>query len=125
MSLSTPKQAGLALAALLAHDRALEHVRRALRPADADAVTQLLDAPASSREARVAELLTAIRPPLAGLPGGVPPRLGGLLAARLPRPLGRAVLAEAPPPRPGFVADPALTPRLLRIVRRLAEAGAC
>ena len=46
---------------------------------------------------------------------GRPPRALALLAAGVEKPLGRAWLARAPLPRPGFVPDP----RLVALLRKL------
>lgn len=121
MSLSEPTQRGFALAALLAGDRALAHVRPALADADAEAIASVLAARTGPRDAWVAELLAAVRPRLTALPAGLSLRMAGLLAAHLPRVLGRAALADAPPLRADFTVSHALTPCLLRIARAQAE----
>lgn len=48
---------------------------------------------------------------------GIPPRALGLLASSVDRALGRRLLAQAPPPRPGYVPDP----QLLSLLRKLAS----
>jgi hypothetical protein len=118
--LTEKKLAGFALAALLADDRALEHVERALPPGLSAAVRAQLALAVPDKALVVAQLLGRTRPALPSLPP-LPPRAVALLAPRLPqRP--RSALAPA---YAGYVPPPGLLPLLLRIARaeRAARTG--
>jgi hypothetical protein len=119
------KEAGFALAALLFDDRGLTHVRAALTAelerAARTRLTPREPGSASDKAALIAELLSAVRPALTSLPRSVPPRLSALLASKLPRALGRELVAAIPPAGPDFTPAPELLPRLLRIARQRLE----
>lgn len=110
--LTEEKLAGFALAALLADDRALQHVERAIPPSLAAEARAQLALMGTRKERVVAQLLERVRPALRSLPP-LPPRAAALLAARLPhRPRGTLAPAYA-----GYVPPADLLPLLLRIAR--------
>ncbi len=116
---SAAKEAGFALAALLCDDRALAHSAPAL-PAEVAARARARLLPSDSTRAPaglIAELLTEVRPPLTSWPRGLPPRLGALLASKLPRPLARELVAAAPHARGDYAPPADLLPLLFRIAR--------
>ncbi|MEY4515550.1 MAG: hypothetical protein RLZZ450_7672 [Pseudomonadota bacterium] len=116
---SLEKQAGFALAALLASDRELGDVRHAVSPAVIEHTRSLLEEPSVRDKTRlVAHLLSFVRPPLTALGSTLPVRLAVALAGKLPQNLARSLLATAPVARTGFQVEPDLLPRLLRIARR-------
>ena len=117
MAFTASKQAGCALAALLAGDRTLSRVRDALEPCLTDAVAELVGPRSAARGEQVAALLARVRPQLRALPASLPPRLAALLAPRLPRGVAQPLLASAPVVRGDFRLDDALLPALLRIAR--------
>ena len=119
--LTEEKLAGFALAALLADDRALEHVERAIPPALATAVRAQLSRSGPNQGRVIAQLLERTRPALHALPP-LPPRAAALLAPRLSQ---RPASALAPA-YPGYAPPPDLLPLLLRIARaeQAARSGA-
>ena len=123
MGLTASKQAGCALAALLAGDRDLSRVRGALEPQVAEAVADLVGPRTIARGERVAALLARVRPQLRTLPSSLPPRLVALLAPRLPRGVAQPLLASVPAMRATLVLDETLLPPLLRIARSEAARG--
>lgn len=116
---SASKQAGFALAALLAGDRELEHVASAVSPAIVRETRLRLEGARSGDKARVvAHLLSFVRPPLTGFERALPPVLVAAIASLLPRAVARATLGAAPAVLSGFAPSPDLLPRLMRIARR-------
>jgi hypothetical protein len=120
--LTAAQQDGFALAALLANDRSLQQVERALCDESAAQLRNRLAVLAAGERAQlVAQLLERVRPPLVELDRALPARLIALLAARLPR---RSAALQQPArssARAGFVLSPALLPLLLRLARAHAE----
>ena len=121
MAFTASKQAGCALAALLAGDRDLACVRSALPPPTAEAVAALLGPRAAPREERVTALLADVRPQLRTAPASLPPRIAMLLAPRLRRGMAQPLPASAPAVRADFGLDEALLPVLLRMARSEAR----
>jgi len=119
MTRARDKQAGFALAAMLAGDRSFEQVRpfasTALVRSDAAA-----DAPID-RRSHIAALLRDVRPALTERSATLPARLAVLIAPQLPRSIATAVLRAAPAPRSGFTPAPALVRCLMRIARHAEE----
>jgi hypothetical protein len=118
---STEQQQGFALAAAARGDRAARAALPGLSAAVAASATAMAvglanDDPAA-RRAWVRRMLAAqnARP---AHDGTCPPRARALLAAEVDKALGRAWLAAAPLPRPGYAADP----RLVALLRKLMAA---
>jgi hypothetical protein len=124
MPWSRRRQEGFALGALLCEDRAASAARRGLHPEVAPRAVELAEqldrTQRADRRRFVRSMLQAgagRRPIPAPAPTARSPsrvRALSLLAAELDPELGRALLAAAPPPRPGYVPPPAL----LRLLRR-------
>lgn len=117
---SSHKRAGFALAALLADDRELTQVRGRLPDPELTALRAQLDRAAQpSRSLLIAELISAVRPPLGRASLSLPLSLVLLLAPYLPRGLLRRRLRDAPPDALGRVQPEELRLRMLRLARTL------
>jgi hypothetical protein len=119
MTRARDKQAGFALAAMLADDRKFEQVRPFV---DASFVSS--DAAPSApvdRRSRIAALLRDLRPALTERSAGLPARLAVLIAPQLPRSVAACVLRDAPAQRSGFMPAPTLVRCLARIARHAEE----
>jgi hypothetical protein len=119
MALTPAQEAGFALAALLAGDRALTQVEAGL---DAETLAPLRRALSSDEpKAQVlAGLLELVRPPLHTV-DGLSPRMVALLAPRLPRALARESAPRATAARPSFSPTKELGAVVLRSARALAR----
>lgn len=116
---SPEKRAGFALAALLADDRELGHVSRAVSPAVIEHTRTLFEQHSvRDKTPLIAHLLSLVRPPLTAVDRALPVRLSVAIVGKLPRTLARTLIAAAPLTRAGFQVEPDLLPRLLRIARR-------
>ena len=121
--LTAEKLDGLALAALLADDRALEKAADGLGAAYVDALRGRLSAQASLPRAQVVTgLLERVRPALSSLPSSLPPRIVAALAPWIPQQVLRTYAGEPVDLRAGFRLIPELVPVLLRLSRAEARA---
>jgi hypothetical protein len=108
---SALQQQGFALAASAHDDRGAERALPGLAPDVAEQATvRARELSGLDRGARQRWLRAALaqKPAISTQPGDRPARALALLAAEVPREVGRAWLAAAPPPRPGYVPDPRL-----------------
>jgi hypothetical protein len=105
---STRMQEGLALAAAAHGDRGAMRATPGLAPSVSEPATRVARAlaadEANARRTWIRGLLETRPSPRADL-SAAPPRALALLAPSAPRALGRAWLAAAPLPRPGYVPD--------------------
>ena len=114
---SSAKDAGFALAAVLADDRELARIEGHVESGVHARIRALATSPQLAKPVLIAQLLALLRPPLAVLSPLLPVRLRALLAPQLPRSEGRSVLAGAPLTRAGFEPERELLARLARIAR--------
>lgn len=125
---SVRQQEGFALAAAARGDRgaraALPGLSSAAAASAAAVAAQLANDDAAARRAWIRRMLAAQQAVPARDQAGRPARALALLAADVDRTLGRAWLAAAPLPRPGYAADPGLVSLLRKLAARTrAEAS--
>jgi hypothetical protein len=119
MRWGSEKTAGFVLGALLADDRELTRLQANLSPALYALVAErcaALPREARAKAQALRELIDQVRPEL--LPQRLPARARALIAPRLPRELGRALLREAKESRAGYLAEPGLVALLERLARK-------
>jgi hypothetical protein len=120
---SVHQQEGFALAAAARGDRGARAALAGLSPMiaahAASVAAQLADDDPKTRRAWIRRVLAARQSP-AHDQGARPMRALALLAAEVDRSLGRAWLAAAPLPRPGYTADPRLVALLCKLTARPA-----
>jgi hypothetical protein len=119
---SVRQQEGFALAAAARGDRAaraaLPGLSSTVAQSAAAVAARLANDDAGARRAWVRRMLAAEQPAPARDQTARPARALALLAADVDKTLGRAWLAAAPLPRPGYAADPGLCSLLRKLAAR-------
>ncbi len=119
---SARQQQGFALAAAARGDRAaraaLPGLSAAIAASASAVAVGLANDDAAARRAWVRRVLAAQNARPAHDDGACPARARALLAAEVDKALGRAWLAAAPLPRPGYAADPRLVALLRKLMAR-------
>lgn len=128
MAISPEKQAGLALAALLADDRDLQHAGPGLEDTTRTQCAALLTAPTDEtreqKTRRVADLLARLRPELGNAALQLPANIRRVLAGVSKRPLRGQLLEGVAAGRVDFVASPGLQAVVLRAARNQQRGAA-